>query len=175
MKSSRAWEMVLYPDADNYDASEVLAKASEYFNQWVYILHDKDISEDGTPKKTHFHFYGKVDTPRTPQTISNAMGVGEAALRNVSNWRSAVRYAAHLDNPEKYQYPVDALTSNFPLAKMLTVDDDSQAVRIFSFIMDSHCSTVTGLTRWCIEQGFYSGLRRGFAVWSRLLAENSGS
>lgn len=175
MKSSRAWEMVLYPDADNYDVSEVFAKAAEYFNQWVYILHDKDVSADGTPKKAHYHFYGKVDTPRTPQTISNSMGVGEAALRNVSNWRSAVRYAAHLDNPEKYQYPVDALTSNFPLAKFLTTDDDSQAVRIFSFIMETHCSTVTGLTHWCIEQGFYSGLRRGFAVWSRLLAENTNS
>lgn len=173
MKSSRTWEVVVYPDSESYVAAEVLAKVTEYFAQWCYILHDKDVNEDGTPKKSHYHVYGKLDTPRTPQAVSNALGVGVASLRSVSSWRAAVRYAVHLDHPDKYQYSADDVSANFQFGKILTLDDDQQAARIFSFIISSRCTTVSVLAAWAFANGCYPALRRGFAVWSRLLSENS--
>lgn len=173
MKSSRTWEVVVYPDSESYVAAEVLAKSTEYFAKWCYVLHDNDVNDDCTPKKAHYHFYGKLDTPRTPQSVSNALGVGVASLRVVSSWRAAVRYTVHIDHPDKYQYSADDVVSNFELAKFLTVDDDVQAARIFSFITSSRCSTVSELTAWAFANGCYPALRRGFAVWSRLLSENS--
>ncbi len=173
MISSRAWEVVVYLDSESYVAAEVLATVTVYFTQWCYILHDKDVNDDGTPKKAHYHVYGKFDTPRTPQTVANALGVGVASLRAVSSWRAAVRYSVHLDHPNKYQYSVDALLSNFAVDKFLTVSDDLQAARIYSFISSSRCTTVSELTAWAFANGCYSALRRGFAVWSRLLSENS--
>ena len=173
MKSSRIWEVVVYPDSESYNASEVLAKVTQYFSHWCYILHDKDIDNDGTLKKAHYHVYGKLDTPRIPNSVANALGVGVASLRVVSSWRGAVRYLVHLDNPDKFQYSVDDIVSNFDPVKLLTVDDDVQAVRIFSFIKSSRCTTVSELTAWAFANGCYPALRRGFAVWSRLLSENS--
>lgn len=173
MKSSRTWEVVVYPDSESYEAAEVLAKVTDYFVQWCYILHDKDVNDDGTLKKAHYHVYGKLDTPRTPQTVANALGVVVASLRSVSSWRAAVRYAIHLDYPDKFQYPVDRLLSNFSVDKFLTVSDDLQAARIFSFISSSRCTNVSVLTAWAFANGCYPALRRGFAVWSRLLSENS--
>lgn len=173
MKSSRTWELVIYPDSESYFAAEVLAKATQYFGQWCYILHDKDVNDDGTPKKAHYHVYGKLDTARIPQSVANALGVGIASLRVVSSWRGAVRYTVHLDHPDKHQYSVDDVVANFDLVKLLTVDDDVQAARIFSFIQSSRCTTVSELTAWVFANGCYPALRRGFAVWSRLLSENS--
>lgn len=173
MKSSRTWEVVIYPDSESYVAAEVLAKVTQYFSQWCYILHDKDFNDDGTSKKAHYHVYGKLDTPRNPQSVANALGVGVASLRAVSSWRGAVRYTVHLDHPVKHQYSVDDVVANFDLVKLLTVDDDAQAARIFSFIHSSRCSTVSELTAWAFANGCYPALRRGFAVWSRLLSENS--
>lgn len=173
MKSSRTWEIVVYPDSESYVAADVLAKVTEYFSQWCFILHDRDVNDDGTPKKSHYHVYGKLDTPRTPQSVANALGVGVASLRTVSSWKSAVRYTVHLDHPVKYQYSVDDVSSNFNIVKLLTVDDDVQAARIFSFITSSRCTTVSELTAWSFANGCYPALRRGFAVWSRLLCENS--
>lgn len=172
MKSSRNWELVIYPDSKSYVAAEVLAKATQYFGQWCYILHDKDVNDDGTPKKAHYHVYGKLDTARIPQSVANALGVGIASLRVVSSWRGAVRYTVHLDHPDKHQYSVDDVVANFDLVKLLTVDDEVQAARIFSFIQSSRCSTVSELTAWAFSNGCYPALRRGFAVWSRLLSEN---
>lgn len=172
MKSSRTWEAVVYPDSESYVAAESLAKATQYFGQWCYVLHDKDLNDDGTPKKAHYHVYGKLDTPRTPQSVANALGVGVSSLRVVSSWRGSVRYTLHLDHPDKYQYSADDVVSNFDIAKFLTVDDDVQAARIFSFIQSSCCTTVSELTAWAFANGCYPALRRGFAVWSRLLSEN---
>lgn len=172
MKSSRNWEVIVYPDSDSYIAAEVLAKVSEYFEKWCYILHDKDLSDDGTLKKAHYHVYGKFDTARTPQTVSNALGVGVSSLRVVSSWRGAVRYTLHLDHPDKFQYSADDIVANFDPVKFLKVDDDLQAARIFSFIQSSCCTSVSELTAWAFNNGCYPALRRGFAVWSRLLSEN---
>lgn len=173
MKSSRTWEAVVYPDSESYVAAESIDKATKYFCQWCYVLHDKDLNDDGTPKKDHYHVYGKLDTPRNPQSVANALGVGVSSLRAVSSWRGAVRYSLHLDDPDKHQYSVDDVVSNFALAKFMTVDDDVQAARIFSFIQSSRCSKVSELTAWAFANGCYPALRRGFAVWSRLLSENS--
>lgn len=172
MKSSRTWEAVLYPDSESYVVAEVLAKVTEYFAQWCYILHDKDLNDDGTSKKAHYHVYGKLDTPRNPQSVANALGVGVASLRVVANWRGAVRYTVHLDNPDKFHYSADDVVSNFDLVKLLKVDDDAQAARIFSFIQSSCCTSVSELTAWAFANGCYPALRRGFAIWSRLLSEN---
>lgn len=173
MMSSRNWEVVIYPDSESYVADDVLDKVTEYFTQWCYILHDRDVNDDGSAKKSHYHVYGKLDTPRTPQSVANALGVGVASLRTVSSWRAAVRYAVHLDHPDKYQYSVDGVSANFNLGKLLTVDDDVQAARIFSFINSSRCTSVSVLTAWAFDNCCYPALRRGFAVWSRLLSENS--
>lgn len=171
MKSSRAWELVLYPDAENYCFDEVIACAVQYFEQWAYILHDSDITADGDAKKAHYHFYGKCPTPRTPQNVSNVIGVPLESIRNVTKWKSAIRYLIHADNPEKFQYEPDSVSANFPLDGIFTISDDKQARLIMQHILVSRSSSVVELTAWALDNGCYSALRRGFAIWSQVLKE----
>lgn len=173
MKQDRKWELVLYPDSDSYDFSCVLAELVGFFDQWAYILHDSDVDSDGNPKKLHYHFYGKSSDKLTASGIAYRVHVPESACRVVSSWKGALRYLVHADNPEKHQYNVSDIVSNFPLVGIFTVSDDMQAARIFAFISDTHCTSVTTLTGWCIQNGYYSGLRRGFAIFSQLLRENA--
>lgn len=173
MKSSRAWELVLYPDAENYCCEVVIAVAVQYFEQWAYILHDCDITADGDSKKSHYHFYGKCPTPRTPQCVANAIGVPLVSIRNVNKWKSAIRYLIHADNPEKFQYEPDSVSANFPLDSIFTISDDKQARLIMQHILESRSSSVVALTAWALDNGCYSALRRGFAIWSKILNELS--
>lgn len=173
MKQDRKWELVLYPDSDSYDCSDVLASLVVLFDQWAYILHDSDLDAEGNPKKPHFHFYGKSSDKLTASGIAYRVHVPESACRVVSSWKGALRYLVHADNPEKHQYNVSDISANFPLAGIFTVSDDMQAARIFAFISDTHCTSVTTLTGWAIQNGYYSGLRRGFAIFSQLLRENA--
>lgn len=173
MKQDRKWELVLYPDSDSYDVSSVLADLVVLFDQWAYILHDSDVDADGNPKKPHFHFYGKSADKLTASAIAYRVHVSESACRVVSCWKGALRYLVHADNPEKHQYNVSDISSNFPLAGIFTVSDDMQAARIFAYISDTRCTSVSVLTGWAIQNGYYSGLRRGFAIFSQLLRENA--
>lgn len=171
MKSSRSWELVLYPDAENYCCDEVIANAVQYFEQWAYILHDSDTTAVGDAKKSHYHFYGKCPTPRTPQSVSNVIGVPLESIRNVNKWKSAIRYLIHADNPEKFQYEPDSVSSNFPLDGIFTISDDKQARLIMQHILDTRSSSIVELTSWALDNGCYSGFRRGFAIWAKILNE----
>lgn len=172
MKQDKKWELVLYPDSDSYDVSAVLSDLVGVFDQWAYILHDSDFDADGNLKKPHYHFYGKSADKLTSSGIAYRVHIPESSCRVVSRWKSALRYLVHADNPEKHQYNVSDISANFPLAGIFTVSDDMQAARIFSYISDTRCTSVTILTAWAIQNGYYSGLRRGFAIFSQLLREN---
>lgn len=173
MKQDRKWELVLYPDSDSYDISSVLSELVGLFDQWAYILHDSDVDSEGNAKKPHFHFYGKSADKLTASGIAYRVHVPESSCRVVSKWKGALRYLVHADNPEKHQYDVSDISANFPLAGIFTLSDDMQAARIFAYISDTRCTSVTTLTGWSIQNGYYSGLRRGFAIFSQLLRENS--
>lgn len=173
MKQDRKWELVLYPDSNSYDVSAVLGDLVGVFDQWAYILHDSDVDVEGNPKKPHYHFYGKSADKLTASGIAYRVHVPESACRVVSSWKGALRYLVHADNPEKHQYNISDISANFSLAGFLSVSDDMQAARIFAYITNTRCTSVTTLTGWAIQNGYYSGLRRGFAIFSLLLRENA--
>lgn len=114
------YEVILYPDSESYDFSEVVEKLQAYFDMWAWILHDKDVSSStGEPKKTHAHFVGRCQTPVPLQTIANASGVPGNDIQFVRSFRGAMRYLIHADSPEKYPYEVAGVVSNFRLSKVL--------------------------------------------------------
>ena len=106
---TRSWTFILYPESAPENWREIL---NELFIQWVESpLHDKDIDPGtGELKKAHWHILlmfpsvksyeqileitNKLNTPH-PQKAMSAKGV--------------VRYMAHMDNPEKYQYNKDEI------------------------------------------------------------------
>lgn len=77
----------------------------------------------------------------------------------------------HADNPEKFQYEPDSVSSNFPLDGIFTISDDKQARLIMQHIMETRSASYVELTVWALDNGCYSALRRGFAIWSKVLIE----
>lgn len=171
MKRDRKFELVLYPDSESYNIDSVLDSALSYFPVWAYCLHDSDIADDGTPKKEHIHFLGKLDDARYPDVICRDLQLPLSSIANVKSWKAACRYLVHLDSPTKFQYSVDDVISSFPILSFFSLPDDEQARRILNFILTSGCRSVSALTSWALDNGCYSGLRRGFAIWSQVLRE----
>lgn len=171
MKRDRKFELVLYPDSESYNIDSVLDSVVSYFPTWAYCLHDSDISEDGTPKKSHIHFLGKLEDVRSPEVVCRDLQLPLSSISNVKNWKAACRYLVHLDSPTKYQYSFDDVVSSFPILSFFSLSDDEQARRILEFISSTNCHSVSILTSWALDNGCYSGLRRGFAIWSQVLRE----
>lgn len=172
---TRNIEVELYPDTTSYNFDEVLEQLKTYFdNKWAYIRHDHDLKEDGSPKKSHVHFYGARKTAVKLQTVSNNFGVPANHVIQINDWDAAMKYAIHLNDTDKYLYSADSVIANFDYKKHVkTVHDDaSDAMIIFRFIMDQNVMTKSKLVEWVLDNGYWGAYRRAQATWSDLLWEN---
>lgn len=108
---SRYFCSLLYPDSTTYDTDKVIKSlAQEHLSFAVSPIHDKDVEEDGSKKKAHYHLllaYSSATTLNNIRGWFNACGLPESDLHSVRICASGVgyyRYLTHKDNPEKVQY-----------------------------------------------------------------------
>lgn len=102
---------MLYPDSATYDVDTIIkALAEEHLTFAVSPIHDRDVEDDGRPKKPHYHLllaYSSATTLNNIRGWVNACGLPECELHSVRVCASGVgyyRYLTHKDNPEKAQY-----------------------------------------------------------------------
>lgn len=173
-KKYRSFTGVLYPDSTSYDCAEKLEMLQGAFNQWAYVLHDKDINADGTPKKPHYHWVGYRNNAVMVSTIARALDLKENEVEfGKTGWKPLVRYLTHIDHPEKAAYTVDLIAANFDVSRFMVdeMTSDDMARSIFSYVVSGKCSSVTQLVGWCIDNGYWSELRRTFNLWQALMHE----
>lgn len=138
---------ILYPDSTTYDSDNVIkALANEHLTFAVSPIHDKDVEEDGSPKKGHYHLllaYSSATTLNNIYRWFKYCGMPESELHAVRVCASGVgyyRYLTHKDNPEKAQYndndirvfnDSDELFKKFSKTASDKIDD---LVRIFQIV-----------------------------------------
>lgn len=101
---ARCWTFLVYEDSAPQDWREQLQALFVQFAISPY--HDKDINEDGTPKKPHYHVMIAFDGPATynqAYTVSKELVFGTPPFR-VFSARAMVQYFCHINNPDKYRY-----------------------------------------------------------------------
>lgn len=110
-KRTRNWAFIVYPDSAPPNWRDIL---DDSHVEWVESpLHDKDVNLDGEPKKPHFHCvvcFGGLKS--WDQVIEFLQPLNCPIPQRVNNLKSAVRYFCHLDNPEKYQYPLSGIVGH---------------------------------------------------------------
>lgn len=138
---------ILYPDSSTYDVDKVIKSlAEEHLTFAVSPIHDKDIENDGSLKKAHFHLllaYSSATTINNIRGWFKICGMPESELHSVRVCASGVgyfRYLTHKDNLEKAQYAdndirvfndYDELFKKFSKTASVKIDD---LVRIFQIV-----------------------------------------
>lgn len=164
-KQSRKFSGVFYLESDNYCADDVIQTLQEYFDQWAWIVHDKDVEEDGSLKQPHVHWVGSVANPIPLTTVSNRLTVPEQFVEFVKNWKGSIRYLVHASNPEKTQYSVDAVHSNFEVGQYLARGAEVQFGMILQYLDDHPTADFRELSFWAWENGCYGELKKaGFLI-----------
>lgn len=102
---------ILYPESTTYDTDKVIKSlAEEHLTFAVSPIHDRDVEDDGSFKKAHFHLllaYSSATTLNNIRGWFKTCGMPESDLHSVRVCASGVgyfRYLTHKDNPEKAQY-----------------------------------------------------------------------
>ena len=138
---------ILYPDSSTYDTDKLIkALAEEHLTFAVSPIHDRDVEDDGRPKKSHFHLllaYSSATTLNNIRGWFNFCGLPESDLHTVRVCASGVgyfRYLTHKDNPDKAQYNEDDIRvfndSDELFKKFASTERDKidKLVRIFQIV-----------------------------------------
>lgn len=106
---ARGFAFVIYPESAPENWRSYL---DDLHIAWAESpLHCFDINEGtGELKKPHWHIVLSFDGVKTTQQVNDLIKPlnGTIAIQ-LNSIRGMIRYMAHLDNPEKYQYPADQI------------------------------------------------------------------
>lgn len=111
-KQTRTWTAIVYPESLPENWREIL---DETHLQWIESpLHDKDKNADGTDKKPHYHLAVIWDGPARYSTAEKLFkeALNGTIPQACASLRGLVRYMAHLDNPEKWQYNAEEIKAH---------------------------------------------------------------
>lgn len=105
VKKGRDWTFIVYPESAPKNWRDILDKTHM---KWIESpLHNKDTNPDGTIKKAHWHIMLSADGPITEKQVNEIIKSLNCTIpQKVGSGVGMVRYMCHMDNPEKYQYPV---------------------------------------------------------------------
>ena len=158
---ARVWADVIYLDSAPGNWVDILSEMGLVF---AYILHDKDVNPDGTPKKTHYHLLLFFDGKKSFEQIKEITDVLNAPNpQRVKNPKGMVRYLIHMDNPEKYQYKREDIKciGGADIDKYFELSMSSKAIilrDIMQFIKDSEMDNFADFVGYCLENQEYEWL-----------------
>lgn len=111
---ARYWQALVYPDSAPENWRDIL---NDLFVMWVASpLHDKDVNDDGTPKKPHYHVYLIFDNTYTysyAKDIYDEIGAVFPDLARtviIKNLPACIKYLTHENKPDKAQYDKSGIT-----------------------------------------------------------------
>lgn len=174
VKKYRLFTGVLYPDSEVYSCTTVLDSLAFCFEEYAFILHDADTLEDGSAKKPHYHWMGKRKNPVTIKTIANSLGVAENYIETIKNgWKKMAQYLIHFNDEDKAQYSPEDVNASFNYMAMFedNLSSQEQAKCIMAYIVNHGTQSILDLTRWAIDEGFWSEYRRGYGIWKDIVHE----
>lgn len=101
---ARIWACIVYPESAPTNWRSILD--DEHIEWAESPLHDSDVNEGtGELKKAHWHIVLAFDGKKSFDQVSSLVAPLNGTLPQVCHsLKGSVRYFAHLDNPEKFQY-----------------------------------------------------------------------
>ena len=108
---TRNWTIIIYPESAPSNWRDIL---DEEHIEWVESpLHNKDINATGETKKEHYHvllMFGGVKS--YDQVLEFVKPLNCPIPARCHNAKALVRYMAHLDNPDKFQYNISDIIAH---------------------------------------------------------------
>lgn len=120
--------------------NEVLQRKQSQVKQFAYILHDKDVESDGTPKAPHYHIivalYNSVNLSTFKNWWKGHFDEKGMEVNTLVQLAGSVpvcwAYLTHKDDPDKYQYnPVHIVASDH---SYFEDDTKCEADRVWEFV-----------------------------------------
>lgn len=155
---TRNWTCVVYPESAPSNWKELL---DEHHIEWVESpLHEFDVNATGELKKPHWHvllMFGGVKSYEQVLEVTEFLNC--PSPQRCHNAKAMVRYMAHLDNPDKYQYNVSDIKPHggVDLPELLRPSSSERYSLIRDmviYIRDNHVTEFVQIMDYAIQEHF---------------------
>lgn len=167
--------LVLYPDDQSHQ--DALLYIQEFLD-YAYILHDKDFTDTGEIKKSHYHVVIKYSNSKSISAISKELKIGENYITPTKkNYINGLRYLIHADDEDKFQYELDEVIG--PLKKQLKKsldkdkDETDAVLELLELIENEDYLSMQSFVRLIANSGLWSYYRRNAYTFNLLLSEHN--
>lgn len=151
----RKFFLEMYIDSDNHDYKEVIEKAIKDCDRYAYIVHDKDVNEDGEIKKPHVHMFVRYYYQRSRTSVAVDIGLPLNLVEYSLSEKQSVRYELHADDINKHQYSIEEIISNYDISKFFAQgieQDYMYSKAIFEFINCHPRCTFTDVVNYALSE-----------------------
>lgn len=174
---SRSFCLLLYPD----DPSHVVAIDTIVNNyDCAYILHDKDVMQDGEIKKSHYHFVVNVGKNAVWSTaFSDNLGISSNYIQRCRSLDRSLEYLIHFNEPEKYQYDIDCVHGSLRsrLLQIISSSDKTEGDKVSDLLdfIDNYEGylKISVFSRYCASVGMWDIFRRSGVIFIKVIDEHN--
>lgn len=166
---SRGFAFVLYPESAPENWRDII---DSFHIQWAESpLHCFDVNDTGEVKKPHWHIVLNFDSVKTIDQVKKLIEPLNCTIPiQLNSVKGMIRYMAHLDNPEKYQYPTDQIIGHggMDVADLLRLSASARyqvIVKMCNFIAENNITE--------FYQLFDYAAQNHTEDWLPLLCDNS--
>lgn len=166
---TRNWTFVLYPESAPENWRDYI---DEMHVEWVESpLHEFDTNANGEVKKAHFHILLMFGGVKTYEQVLEVLEPLNCPIpQRCHNAKAMVRYMAHLDNPDKFQYDVKSIKAHggIDIADLLmpTKSERYSLIRdMCRYVRDNAVTEYQDLVDYAMEEQY--------DTWFPLLCDNS--
>lgn len=178
---SKKYTFLLYPDdPKHYELFEKITSCYDH----IGILHDKDLKDDGTLKKPHWHLVLVLRNERWNTALASELDVDLRFFQRVRNQDAMLPYLIHFGQESKHQYDVSELfgtssqINNFHKilnkAKEGFKTEGEKIMELIEFInnADKYIS-IKSFATFCASNGYWSEFRRSGAIFLKMIEERN--
>lgn len=164
---SRQISAIVYPDScPDIDKAIALLGCKKY----AYILHDRDINEDETPKKAHWHLIMLFENVREFSALNKELNCGENNIEPIKGKGigGMLNYFLHNDDDDKAPYEIDEIiTCGINLDKYISKTEAERAAEVVDIILDCRNREVpfSEAVREICKRDLYDVLRRAQSLY----------
>lgn len=159
MTKSRNWRIEFYPESAPNDWEDILRDT--FLPIAISPLHDKDLKDDGTLKKPHYHVivqYPNTTTDTKVLALCDALNAPRCAL-SCDSVIGAYEYFTHKNHSNKHQYLEEdiIILNGFSIPK--TQRSNKQIAtfdsNLFTLIRENQCYNLGELVEILFENDMY--------------------
>lgn len=173
-------EVILYQEHyPTISAIEEICQKYKTIKKYIISYHDRDVFENGEPKKNHYHVYLHFGRTQSTDMLKEWFNVALQDIEKIKGrWTDAEEYAVHANKPEAYQYPPEGVVASYDyinaLAKAIKAKKQRKlAPLLASQILNgtkSYSQAYRELLQYDYNKDATRYLRDAYAIYSRTLS-----